>query len=132
MRWYRRLLAWFRPASSVPLPASSPEPRLPSPELLIPREGREGQSRDADAVDLTKLEHLDQVTRYQWSKAIAYTFITMKPTEVMIAIAAGGFELFLSRAHPVYAAHQLQREDYQRAFNWIKQAAERKAQVPIH
>jgi hypothetical protein len=82
--------------------------------------------------DLTHLEDLDQVSRYQWSKAIAYTFITMKPAAVMIAIAAGGFDLFLARAQAQYAQHELRYEDYRRAFDWITQAAERRALVTIH
>jgi hypothetical protein len=68
-------------------------------------------------------------SREDWSNLAALTLI-WQGDAVITAIAAGGYDTFLSTIEPVYACHGFHTDDYLRIYARVCAAADRAARAP--
>lgn len=70
-----------------------------------------------------KLVDDDAVSRHQWARAAANVFALAAPSELLIEMAAEGFDKFLLHARTAYQGHAFQFNDFRYMFEIIQQAA---------
>lgn len=69
------------------------------------------------------LEHIDQVSREQWSRVIAKSFQVAWPVDVLRMIVAHGEQKFIAKARIALAKQDLRKGDYAAIFHQLRLAA---------